>query len=57
MVQHTPAARKVLKAQTDQYQVIKGGGAAPYLADAETLMKTDGMSLLATLAIERGAHT
>ena len=53
---HTSVTRKVLKARTYQHQVVSGGGAAPSLADAETLMAPDGVSLPATLAMARRDH-
>ena len=56
MIQHTPAARKVLKSRTDQHQVITGGGAAPSLADTVTLMAPYGVSFAATLSMVQGAH-
>ena len=55
--QHTSASRKLLKARADRHQVIAGGGAAPSLADAATIMAPDGVSLPATLSVSRGAHT
>ena len=55
--QKTYTTRKVLKARTDQHQVIAGSGAAPYLAEASTLTATEGVSLPATLTMERGSHT
>ena len=56
LIQHTYATRKVLKAWADQHQVITGGGAAPYLADASTLTATDRVSLTATLLMARGGN-
>ena len=48
--QPSSAYLKVLKAHTNQHQVIAGGGATPSLADAVTLMAPDSVSLTATLA-------
>ena len=42
---HTSASRKVLKACTDQLQVITGGCSAPSLAEAATLTAPYGVSL------------
>ena len=55
--QHTSADRKVLKNRSDQHQVIAGSGAAPSLADTATLTESDGVSLLATLAMARGSQS
>ena len=55
--QQTSSARKFLKACSNQHQVITGGVAAPYLADEDTLIDPDGVSLPATLAMARGSHT
>ena len=55
--QDTPATRKVLKAGSNQYHVITGGGATPLLADAATLMAPDGISLTPIVAMARGDHT
>ena len=54
--QNTSAARKVLKACDNQHQVITGGGAAPSQANVAMMMAPDGVSLQATLSMERGAH-
>ena len=56
LVQYVSAARKVLKACSDQHQVIAGAAAAPYLADATTLTSPDSVSLPATLAMSQGSH-
>ena len=53
---HTYVAWEVLKARVSQHQVIADGGATPSLADAATLAFPDGVSLLATLDMARGAH-
>ena len=55
--QHTSAAWKMLKARADQHQIIAGGGAAPSLSDAATLMVPYGFSLLSTLAMKQGSHS
>ena len=57
LVHPTSTAQKVLKACVDQHQVIAGGGATPSLENATTLAASDGLSLLATLAMARGYHT
>ena len=51
--QHISVTQKVLKAHAVQHQVIVGGGGAPFLADAATLMAPDGVSLPSTLAMEK----
>ena len=56
LVQHTSAARKVLKARIEQHQVIAGGGAAPSLSGASTLTAPDGVYLLSNLSMARGSH-
>ena len=57
LVQHTSAARKVLKACIDQHQVIAGGGGAPMLADTAYLKAPDRVSLKDTLEIAQSSHT
>ena len=47
----------MLKARSDQHQVITGGGADPSLANMATLMAPDGVYLPATLAMAQGYHT
>ena len=54
--QHTSAVQKVLKARSDQHQVIPGGGAAPSLVDSATLTVPNGVYFLATMAMARGDH-
>ena len=56
--QNTSATQKVLKARSDQYQIIAGGAAAPSIAGTATLTAPDSVSLPATLAIALGGgHT
>ena len=45
-----------MKTQSDQYQVIVGGGATPSLADAATLTAPDSVTLTASLAMARRSH-
>ena len=40
----------------NQHQVIAGGGATPYLADAATLTSQDVFSMPVTLAMAWGGH-
>ena len=54
--QKISAAWKVLKAHSEQHQVIAGGGAAPSLVDAATMTAPDGVSLQATLVMAQGPH-
>ena len=54
--QHSSAAQKVMKARSDQHQVIVGGDAASSLEDAATLMAPYGVSLPSTMAMVQGAH-
>ena len=55
--QHTSAAQKVLKARSEQHQVIADSCAAPSLADMATLMAPDSVSLSATLSMVCGGHS
>ena len=57
MGHYTYAAQKVLKARTDQHQLIMGGGATPSLTDAATLTAPYGVSLTNTLAMTWGSHS
>ena len=54
--QHSSAAQKVMKARSDQHQVIVDGDAASSLEDAATLMAPYGVSFLSTMAMVQGAH-
>ena len=55
--QNTSSAQKVLKARSNQKQVIAGGATAPSLDGIATLTAPDRVSLPATLAMARGDHT
>ena len=54
IVQHTSAARKMLKDRANQHKVVAGSGAAPFLSGAATLTAKDRVSLLATLSMAWG---
>ena len=54
--QHNSAAWKVLKARTDQHQVIVVNGAEPYLDDMAKLTVPDGVFLPDTMTMVRGSH-
>ena len=56
IVQHTSAARKMLKDRANQHKVVAGSGAAPFLSGAATLTAKDRVSLLATLSMAWGDH-
>ena len=56
MVQHTYAARKVLKVCVDQHQFIAGGNSAPKLVDSAYLTAPDGFTLPDTLAMACSTH-
>ena len=51
----TSAAWKALKDDANQHQVIAGGGAAPSLSDADTLMVPCSVYLPDTLSMAWGA--
>ena len=54
--QHNSAAWKVLKARTDQHQVIVVNGAEPSLDDTAKLTVPDGVFLPDTMTMVRGSH-
>ena len=55
--QNTSSAQKVLKARSNQKQVIAGGATAPSLDGIATLTAPDRVSLPATLAMTWGDHS
>ena len=55
--QNTSATWRVLEAHANQHHVIVGYSGAPSLDNAETLMATDGVSLIDTLTMSWGAYT
>ena len=56
MVQHTYAARKVLKVCVDQHQFIAGGNGAPKLVESAYLTAPDGVTFPKTVAMVRSTH-
>ena len=54
---HNSAARKVLKAYSDQHQVIAGINGSPTMVDAAYLTVPDGVSLPVIVAMLQITHT
>ena len=54
--QNTSKTRKVLKARTNQHQVIADSGGTPTLEDAAYLTAPDGFSLPETAEMARSTH-
>ena len=57
LFQHTSDTWKVMKARSDQNQVIAGGVATTFLSNAAATTAPEGISLLSTLVMALGDHT
>ena len=56
MGQHTSTARKVLKARTNQHQVIAGGGSTLTMSDKAYVTAPDGVSLTGMVTMAHSTH-
>ena len=52
--QHTATFRKFLRRQADIYAIVTSGAGAPSLADVETLLSPDGVTLPRNFSMARG---